>query len=546
MADSGDRRSASHRRNPSLRRRLCCSFVAPQSPEYVPSKPRKLDTSAALGSKLQNSGSSFPNSPSPNPRMGLGFMDPRRILSPGRVSPIDSEPPMDPLPGISADVSQELEPEAAPKFKSVLPAKSVSCSASSLVVQVEVNSKDSLDVRLDLRSKNGKRLVLELDSQVLRRNSSHFAAKFGETRSTPIYSIEVVDVVDLDVFRLTIELMYEKDIVRKLMELGVTRSIGILEVSSTIKFENGINACLHYLEAVPWTESEEEKLKTLFAKCTFEKLKIQDMLARLHSQESATPPPLGIHLVQSVTRGADSSATREMKSLVKGLLSQSSVYQKDPAGLTKDALYSTCHSCISLLGQCFEEASDSTPKNVRAAAAAEDIRGPLIGRISKQVENLNWLLEILIEKQMGEELVGLWGNQKELVRMHGRCSPMVRYELSRVSGHIFIALGRGKLQCRVEERYSVLHSWFSPMLGDFGWLQRCSKGLDVRELEEAMGQALLTLPMKQQQRLFMEWFACFSKKGAECPNLSRAFQIWWRRSFLRNSRNSLQSSSERH
>uniref|UniRef100_A0A2P2P010 Transcription regulator n=1 Tax=Rhizophora mucronata TaxID=61149 RepID=A0A2P2P010_RHIMU len=34
---------------------------------------------------------------------------------------------------------------------------------------------------------------------------------------------------------------------------------------------------------------------------------------------------------------------------------------------------------------------------------------------------------------------------------------------------------------------------------------------------------------------FMEWFSCFSKRGAECPNLSKAFQIWWRRSFLRGS-----------
>ncbi|XP_068648767.1 BTB/POZ domain-containing protein At2g13690-like [Aristolochia californica] len=542
MADSGDQRSFSHPKNPSFRRRLCCSFVAPQSPEYVPTKPRKHDTSTAISSKLHNSSSSFPNSPSPNPRMGLGFIDPRRILSPGRVSPIDSEPPLDPLPEISADVSQQLEPEPAPKFKSILPAKSVACSGSSLLVQMEVNSKDSLDVRLDLKGKDGGSLVLELESKVLRRNSSYFSAKIAETRPSPSYLIEVVDVGDLHVFRETIELMYEKDIVRKLMQLGVTRSIGILEVSSTIKFEKGVNSCLHYLEAVPWTESEEEKLKTLFTKCTFEKQKFRDMLARLYQEESASPPPLAVHLVQSVTCGADSNATKELKCLVKGLLSQSSVYQKDPAGLTKEAIYSTCSSCISLLVQYFREASDLTPK---IAAATKDIRTPLIGRISKQVENLNWLLEILIDKQMGEEFVGLWANQKELVKMHEKSSPMVRYELSRVSGHVFIALGRGKLQCRGEERSGVLHSWFSPMLVDFGWLQRCSKGLDVRELEEAMGQALLTLPMKQQQSLFMEWFAWFSKNGTECPNLSRAFQIWWRRSFLRNTKMP-QISTEHH
>lgn len=119
--------------------------------------------------------------------------------------------------------------------------------------------------------------------------------------------------------------------------------------------------------------------------------------------------------------------------------------------------------------------------------------------------------------------------------MHEKASPMVRYELSRVSSMLFIALGTRKLHCRTEVRLGLLEAWFGPMLLDFGWLQRCRKGLDMRGLEEAMGQALLTLPLKQQYALFMEWFRCFSKNGTECPNLSKSFQIWWRRSFLRGS-----------
>ncbi|XWS33157.1 hypothetical protein CRYUN_Cryun22dG0054900 [Craigia yunnanensis] len=119
--------------------------------------------------------------------------------------------------------------------------------------------------------------------------------------------------------------------------------------------------------------------------------------------------------------------------------------------------------------------------------------------------------------------------------MHGRASPMVRYELSSVSAILFIAMGTRKLHCRSESRSALLQAWFGPMLLDFGWLQRCRKGLDMKALEEAMGQTLLTLPLKQQYVLFMEWFRCFPKHGTEYPNLSKAFQIWWRRSFLRGS-----------
>lgn len=301
------------------------------------------------------------------------------------------------------------------------------------------------------------------------------------------------------------------------------------QVSSTIMFDIGIKSCLNYLEAVPWCEREEEKLKSLFTRCTFDKVVAQEVLARLNMQDPVSQP-LGLHIIESVIRGIDVNAKREIKSLVKGLLSTSSVYQKDPAGVNKEDLYRICESCIHSLENCFREASGQVSKD---QAATNDTRRPLIGRISEQVDNINWLLEILIDRQMAEDFVGLWANQSKLLRMHEKASPMVRYELSRVSACVFIALGRGMLQCRGEERYSVLRAWVEPMLMDFGWLQRCPKGLDVRELEEAMGNALLTLTLKQQEILFMEWFACFSVHGTECPNLSKAFQVWWRRVFLR-------------
>ncbi|KAG6510688.1 hypothetical protein ZIOFF_028716 [Zingiber officinale] len=56
-------------------------------------------------------------------------------------------------------------------------------------------------------------------------------------------------------------------------------------------------------------------------------------------------------------------------------------------------------------------------------------------------------------------------------------------------------------------------------------------GLDMRKLEESLGQVILTLTLKQQEVLFAEWFGCFAKHGTECPNLSKAFAVWWRRSF---------------
>ncbi|KAM0940586.1 putative BTB/POZ domain-containing protein [Dioscorea sansibarensis] len=507
VVDRGRRSSAAaHRKSPGFSRAWCCSFAAaPGSPD-----PRSAPSPKPHSKPLST------GSPSPSAKR---IIDPRRILSPGRVSPLPqtpSPPPLDPVPDNRSPPPSRPEPP-------------------SPVARVSTTER-GLDLRLSLKGKDGKVLVLELDSRVLCESSSFFAAMVLEARrkvsdmSTDCRKIEVGGVEDLGVFKETIELMYEKDAMRWLMNAGVSRVIGILEVSSTVMFDRGVISCLKYLEAVPWSESEEEKLKILFTKCVFDEEVSKDVLARLGEQGQGKSEELAVRLIQSVASGMNCNARKELQSLVNGLLSKSSVYQKDPAGLNKESLYNVCYSCLNSLIELFEEASGSIPSGPKSKETK-----PLVERVSKEVENLNWLLEILIEKQMAEDFVCLWANQAQLIMLHQRASPMIRYELSRVSASVFIALGKGKVQCKGDTRMSVLLAWFTPMLMDFGWLQRCSKGLDMRMLEEGLGQALLTLPLKQQQTLFVEWFQCFSLKGTECPNLGKAFQVWWRRSFVKSS-----------
>lgn len=538
MVDSGRRRSGSRREGTLRRRSWCCSFtVPPSSPENLSvSRAKNLPTKSETISKP--SINSIPNSPQSS-KSGLGFVgrtriDPRRILSPGRVSPIDSDPTER---SIQVEIPAAVDPSTprskCPSFRAPPPNSSSSSGGAE--------NEAVFDVRLNLRGKNGKCLVLELNSEVLSASSELFAALIEEYKrnlsgspwGVKMCRIEVPEVENLGVFRETIELMFEDDIPKRLLKIGAYRCIDILEVSAGIMFTSGVFSCLKYLEAVPWTEEEEEKLRILFTRIKFDDATTRDILARLYACDSVdSEQQLARQLVWSITSCTDANARNELKSLVKGLLCKSSVYEKDQGELSKEDLYSACQSCLDSLVSLFEESSDTAPHE-RFTKKEKD--RPLIERISWQVDNISWLLEILLDRQMAEELVDLWAEQGELLNMHKNASPMVRYELSRVSALLFIAMGTRKLHCRTESRSALLQAWFSPMLLDFGWLQRCKKGLDMKVLEEALGQTLLTLPLKHQYMLFMEWFRCFSKHGTECPNLSKAFQIWWRRSFLRGS-----------
>jgi hypothetical protein len=289
-----------------------------------------------------------------------------------------------------------------------------------------------------------------------------------------------------------------------------------------IKYERGIISCLKYIEAAPWTENEEEKLKVLCSKIKFKEPIVDDIVLRLNQKAdfASAEGDLAVHLIQQIANSTNSSARKDMQSLVNSILCESSVYQKDHMRLNKNSLYQLCNSCLSSLKDLLKEESSTDTK-------------PLLECVSSQVENLTWLFEILINNNMAEEFVDLWGNQEELVKLHKSFSPMVRYELSRISVCVFIALGKGKLQCKGEVRIQVFNSWFRPILLDFGWLKRCPKGLDFRMFQETLGKGLLTLPLVHQQELFEEWFSWFAR-GTDCPNLSASFQVWWRRSFIRS------------
>ncbi|KAJ7945246.1 BTB/POZ domain-containing protein [Quillaja saponaria] len=93
MDVSSHRKPSSQREHHARRRTWCCSFVVPPlSPEY-PSIPcskalahhSKSETLSKLSNSVLNSPQSY--------KSGLGIVG--RILSPGRVSPIDSDPSVD-------------------------------------------------------------------------------------------------------------------------------------------------------------------------------------------------------------------------------------------------------------------------------------------------------------------------------------------------------------------------------------------------------------------------------------------------------------------
>lgn len=261
MSDSGVRRkSPGGRAKRGFRHNWCCSSMAPASPDdhyHHPSRNhhghrRQQSRRPKSPSSSRKSGSIPPESPVSS-RLGLGFIDRRRILSPGRVSPIESastgfdlEPEQDsptappapppPPPPLPPPSHSPAPPQPVPSLDagdaSVAPTANIAESTGD-------GSARGCDVRLSLRGRGGQRILMDLHSEVLCSRSSVFAAKISESRAATASGpdggprrcwVEVVDVSDVEAYRETIELMYERNVPGRLMKAGVSRSIHILEV----------------------------------------------------------------------------------------------------------------------------------------------------------------------------------------------------------------------------------------------------------------------------------------------------------------------------
>ncbi|XP_009341340.2 BTB/POZ domain-containing protein At1g63850-like [Pyrus x bretschneideri] len=396
----------------------------------------------------------------------------------------------------------------------------------------QFNDPSSSDIKLTLSSKDGFSVSMNVHRQILVAHSRFFAVKLSERwvkqqrtapSSSPPYNVEIADCDDVEVYIEALRLMYCKDLRRRLMKEDVPKVLGILKVSAAIGFDAGVLSCLEYLEAAPWAEDEEEKVASLMFELRLEGVGAGEVLKRV-SVEVANGTEVGndneevlIKLLHVVLEGKDEKARREMKGLVLKMLRENSSHND----LRKESLYSACDGCLQLLRHHFSRAAESDLQDV--------------GQIARQADNLHWILDILIDRQMAEDFLTTWASQTELSEVHSKVAAVHRYEISRVTARLFVGLGKGQLLVSKDVRFLLLRTWLVPFYDDFAWMKRASKGLDRHSIEDGLSNTILTLPLAWQQEILLAWFNRFLNSGEDCPNIQRGFEVWWRRAFWKRN-----------
>ncbi|XWS48900.1 hypothetical protein CRYUN_Cryun13aG0116500 [Craigia yunnanensis] len=394
----------------------------------------------------------------------------------------------------------------------------------------QFNDPGLSDIKLTLNSKDGISVSMNVHRQILVAHSRFFAVKLSDrwskqqrNGSAGPYIVEIADCDDVEVYIETLGLMYCKDLRKKLMREDVSKVLGILKVSAAIGFDAGVLSCLEYLEAAPWAEDEEEKVASLLAELRLENVGAGEVLKRVSvevtngTDEGGDNEEVLLKLLHVVLEGKDEKARREMKGLVSKMLHENS----SQSDLRKESLYSACDGCLELLRHHFIRAASSDLQDV--------------SQIARQADNLHWILDILIDRQIAEDFLKSWASQSELSDAHSKVPAVHRHEVSRVTARLFVGIGKGQLLASKEVRCLLLQTWLVPFYDDFGWMRRASKGLDRHLIEDGLSNTILTLPLAWQQEILLAWFDRFLNSGEDCPNIQRGFEVWWRRAFWRRS-----------
>ncbi|CAG7892184.1 unnamed protein product [Brassica rapa] len=457
---------------------------------------------------------------------------PSRTTSPAKPSssspppPSPPPPPPPPLnepthsnPTLFDMMSEEHHREQPPRRKS-----------HARVAQIMAEFKNGVvydapsDVKLTVVGRDGYRVTMDVHRKVLSEKSRFFMAKMSSRREKGVsHMVEISECDDVEIYVETVVLMYCDDLKKKLVGENVVKVLALLKVSAAISFDEGVVSCLEHLEAAPWSGDEEEVVVSCLDELHLPEDSVGLILQRVSSEPTRDrTDDIFLKLLTGVLQAKDDKARREMKVVIFKLVREEADHE-----VSKETLYGLCHRCLTSLVLCLSEVT--TQMN----DPGKD-RGALMGEIAREADNMLWMVDILIEKKMCDEFAKLWADQKELAELHAKIPTMYRHEISKITAQICVGIGRGRILVNRETRFAVLNTWLEALYEDFGWMRRLSsRSLDRKLVEDGLSQTILTLSLRQQQVILMKWFDRFLSKGDDCPNVQRAFEVWWRRAFIR-------------
>ncbi|MCL7026100.1 hypothetical protein MKW94_023354 [Papaver nudicaule] len=177
-------------------------------------------------------------------------------------------------------------------------------------------------------------------------------------------------------------------------------------------------------------------------------------------------------------------------------------------------ILSSCESCLnSLLNLCEIAAKNYVNRK---------------NEIALEVDNLLWLVDILVDWQAGEEFARMWANQQVLANLLMKYWYRIEFEnschsINCITARLLVNIGNGKILPEKNTRQLLLKTWFRPLANDYSYLRKV-KSFDQKVVEENIERMILELTPEDQQSILLAWLEYFMKNGIDCPDLRKGFE----------------------
>ncbi|PKA50387.1 BTB/POZ domain-containing protein [Apostasia shenzhenica] len=396
-------------------------------------------------------------------------------------------------------------------------------------------------------------LDLHLHSSSLRR-SRYFAALLSDRWSRPEasvaeessssvicrFTLKIPTIENVcrpfDAHIAVLQLLYTLDFTGAI--LSVSDALEMLPVALELLFDDCVRACVRFLEAVPWTDEEEEGIISVIPFLGEEESR--DLLARVSPLAPANDgKSISEEMLHSLILKASNPhpGTAPVKTFTAKLLRDYS---------SRDAVKSVLdRAFLSTLGAVKELLGDYVSPDFRVAGdddETEAIHRLKLQRAVTHVRSLSWLVDRMIELRVADTAAREWSEQAALTAdlqktlredAWRNILPGFPTVVLRCTSKLVNAISVGTILAPRQVRLQIVKHWLPVLkvcqeVGSPIQPLSSSKML-YRDLEQSFLQIISTLPVTDAQDL-LEQCICFSTLNVDdCPHLVLAFKTWFRR-----------------
>lgn len=413
----------------------------------------------------------------------------------------------------------------------------------------KIGDRSTSDVVVRLRTLEGRDEWIYCHSDILVEKSKYFADRLSDNWPT----CQILDSRNcVEVYCQELDFDHHVNVLRLFYVVidgsvddlwnGVKNALGILQVGIQLGCPQIVTACVNYLEAVPWEESEEEEILRIIPGMGSE---VEPILARLQPVNLSAIRGIFISTLR-FAMSSPPSLMNDLKSSAQEQLEYMVTEDDDsPLLIADDDIKSEVKDCVGRLFSRFNNLLE-----VYLCEPAESFgEAEKMTLFQSYLADFSWACQLLSKLEIMRVLVNSWVDASDKIVAIMQSSPTVemigiKLKVVEVVAKVLESIGYGTVILPTTKRLHMVKIWLpfvritkplidSVMTSDDDSLEFKIDGELWQSLESTFVSIILALPSVNQAEILTEWL---ENEHIRYPDLTEAFEVWCYRSKVANRR----------